>query len=125
MRIDPRTNRITHGSAFPRPTGSRRRNGALWVSSERGRVFRLDPLTRKLITGVPVGANPLASAWVDGELWVPNIDANTISVVDPARNAVSRTIPAGNAPLGVASTSAGVFVSMSNDGSVWRFDTSG
>jgi YVTN family beta-propeller protein len=58
---------------------------------------------------------------VDGALWVPNIDANTISVVDPETNTVSRTIRAGNAPLGIAATAAGVFVSMSNDGSVWRF----
>jgi YVTN family beta-propeller protein len=70
---------------------------------------------------VRVGANPLASAFVGGELWVPNIDADTISVIDPSRNAVSRTIQAGDAPLGVAATPAGTFVSMSNDGAVWRF----
>ena len=69
-----------------------------------------------------VGANPLASAWIGGELWVPNIDSNTISVVDSARLAVSCTIPAGHAPLGILSTADGVFVSMSSDGTVWRFD---
>jgi DNA-binding beta-propeller fold protein YncE len=50
---------------------------------------------------------------------------NTISVLDPAHLAVSRTIPAGNAPLGVLSTTDGVFVTMSNDGAVWRFDNPG
>jgi YVTN family beta-propeller protein len=93
------------------------------VSSERNRVYRLDPRTRTVTTSVRVGANPLASAFVGEELWVPNIDSNSISVVDPASNAVSRTIPAGNAPLGVLSTPDGVFVSMSNDGAVWRFPT--
>jgi YVTN family beta-propeller protein len=78
------------------------------------------------VTGsVRVGANPLASAWVNGELWVPNIDSNTISVVDPANLAVTRTIAAGAAPLGVLSTASGVFVSMSGDGAVWRLDPSG
>jgi YVTN family beta-propeller protein len=129
VRIDPRHNRITARIRVPKADWITPGNGALWVSSERGRVYRLDPRTRKLTAAVPVGANPLASAWVDnrlgGELWVPDIDSNTISVVNPARNAVSRTIPAGNAPLGVASTSAGAFVSMSSDGAVWRFDTSG
>ena len=72
---------------------------------------------------VRVGANPLASAWVGNELWVPNIDSNTISVVDPTSNTVSRAIPVGNAPLGILSTGDGIFVSMSNDGAVWRFDT--
>jgi len=74
-----------------------------------------------------VGANPLASAWVGsrlgGELWVPNIDSNTISVVDPVAGKVTQTIPAGNSPLGALSTADGVFVSMSNDGAVWRFSS--
>ena len=70
---------------------------------------------------MPGGKNPLASAWIGGELWVPNIDSNTISVVDPSRGSVSQTIPAGNAPLGVLATPDGAFVSMSNDGTVWRF----
>ena len=95
------------------------------MSSEKGRVYRLDPQTRKVTATIGVGANPLASAWVDGQLWVPNIDSNSISVVDPASNAVSRTIGAGRAPLGVLRTADGVFVSMSNDGAVWRFDTTG
>ena len=123
MRVDPRTNRVTTRVKIPKADWITPGGGALWVSSERNRVYRLDPRTRKVTASVNVGANPLASAWVGGQLWVPNIDSNTISVVDPARNAVSRTIPAGNAPLGVLSTADGVFVSMSNDGAVWRFDT--
>ena len=57
---------------------------------------------------------------MNGELWVPNIDSNTISVIDPVSLAVTRTIPAGTAPLGILSTANGVFVSMSEDGAVWR-----
>jgi virginiamycin B lyase len=124
MRVDPRTNRITARIRVPKADWITPGQGALWVSSERNRVYRLDPRTRKVTAIVAVGANPLASAFVADELWVPNIDENTISVVDPARNAVSRTIAAGNAPLGIAATPSGAFVSMSNDGAVWRFDTS-
>ncbi len=125
VRIDPRTNRITARIRVPAADWITPAAGALWVSSERDRVFRLDPRTRRVTGSVHVGANPLASARVGGELWVPNIDENTISVVDVTRNAVSRTIPAGNAPLGILSTSFGVFASMSNDGTVWRFDATG
>ena len=121
LRVDPRTNRITARIRVPRADWITPGRGALWVSSESDRVYRLDPRTREVTASVRVGANPLASAFVDGELWVPNIDGNTISVVDPSRVAVSRTIAAGNAPLGIASTPAGTFVSMSNDGAVWRF----
>jgi YVTN family beta-propeller protein len=121
VRIDPRTNRITARVRVPAADWITPGGGALWVSSERNRVYRLDPRTRKATGSVHVGRNPLASAWVAGELWAPNIDSNTISVVDAVRGVVSRTIPGGSAPLGVLSTSAGVFVSMSNDGAVWRF----
>jgi YVTN family beta-propeller protein len=125
VRVNPRTNRITARIKIPKADWITPGAGALWVSSERNRVYRLDPRTRKVTASVGVGANPLASAFVGAELWVPNIDSNTLSVVDPARNAVSRTIPAGNAPLGVLSTPDGVYVSMSNDGAVWRFENSG
>ena len=123
VRVDPRTNRITARIKIPKADWITPGAGALWVSSEKNRVYRLDPHAREVTATVAVGANPLASAWVGDELWVPNIDSNSISVVDPATNAVSRTISAGNAPLGVLSTPDGVFVSMSNDGAVWRFPT--
>lgn len=125
VRINPRTNRITARIKIPKADWITPGAGALWVSSERNRVYRLDPHSRRITATVGVGANPLASAWVGNqlgaELWVPCIDSNSISVVDPTRNAVTRTIPAGNAPLGVLSTPAGVFASMSNDGTVWHF----
>jgi virginiamycin B lyase len=124
LRISTRTNRITARIKIPKADWITPGAGALWVSSERNRVYRLDPRT-KVTASVGVGANPLASAFVGSELWVPNIDSNTVSVIDPASNAVSRTIAAGKAPLGVLSTRAGVLVSMSNDGAVWRFSTGG
>ena len=123
VRVNPRTNRITARIKIPKADWITPGAGALWVSSEKNRVYRLDPHARRVTATVAVGANPLASARVGGQLWVPNIDSNSISVVDLATNAVSRTIPAGNAPLGVLSTPDGVFVSMSNDGAVWRFPT--
>lgn len=121
LRVDPRTNRITARIRVPKADWITPGRGALWVSSESDRIYRLDPRSRQVTASVRVGANPLASAVVGGELWVPNIDDNTISVVDPSRVAVSRTIVGGNAPLGIAATPAGTFVSMSNDGAVWRF----
>lgn len=125
MRVNPRTNRITARIKIPKADWITPGGGALWVSSEKSQVYRLDPHARRITAIVAVGANPLASAWVGDELWVPNIDSNTISVIDPATNSVSRTIPAGTAPLGVLSTPDGVFVSMSNDGTVWRFPIGG
>jgi len=73
---------------------------------------------------VRVGANPLASAAVAGELWVPNIDANTVSVIDPATNSVRRTIEVGKSPIAVAEAAGAVWVSSEEDGDLWRFSPS-
>jgi YVTN family beta-propeller protein len=125
VRINARTNRVTARIRVPAADWITAGAGVLWVSSERNRVYRLDPRSGKVTGSVRVGANPLASAFVGSELWVPNIDSNTISVVDPAHDTVSRTIPAGNGPLGVLSAASGVFVTMYKDGAVWRFDPTG
>jgi YVTN family beta-propeller protein len=84
----------------------------------------LNPKTLKAIATIQVGANPLASAWVDGELWVPNIDADTLSVVDPATNTVRRTIPVGDGPIAVASFAGDVWVTHERD-RLWRLSKAG
>ena len=53
---------------------------------------------------------------------MPNIDDNTVSVVDPATNAVARTIPVGTSPLAVASAAGSAWVTSDFDGDLWRFD---
>jgi YVTN family beta-propeller protein len=78
------------------------------------------------VTGtVTVGANPLASAAIAGELWVPNIDANTVSVVDPATNSVRRTIEVGKSPIAIGAAAGAVWVSSEEDGDLWRLSASG
>ena len=93
---------------------------ALWVSSEANEVVRLDPATLAIVARIPVGRNPLASAWIAGELWVPNIDDGTISVIDPSRNAVRTTFSAGQGTLAVAEAAGDAWVSSSNEGEIWR-----
>ena len=75
-----------------------------------------------VVATVKVGANPLATTWVAGKLWVPNIDDNTVSVVDPASNSVVRTLPVGQSPLAVASAAGSAWVTSDFDGDLWRLD---
>jgi DNA-binding beta-propeller fold protein YncE len=56
---------------------------------------RVNPSTGTVVARVRVGANPLGSAWIGGELWVPNIDDGTLSIVDPTQNAVRTTLTTG------------------------------
>jgi YVTN family beta-propeller protein len=73
---------------------------------------------------VTVGSNPLASAWIDGALWVPNIESGTVSVVDPATNDVRRTIQVGPSPIAVAGAGGFAWVTSELDGDLWRLETS-
>ena len=93
---------------------------ALWVSSERGEIVRLDPGRASVVATINVGANPLGSAWIGGELWVPNIDDGTVSIVDPAKNAVRTTESAGTGPLAIVTAAGDAWISNSVDGNVWR-----
>jgi DNA-binding beta-propeller fold protein YncE len=67
IRIDPRRNRVER-VAIPKADWITPSRDSLWVSSETGRVYRVDPATMAVRATVTVGANPLASAWIGGEL---------------------------------------------------------
>jgi YVTN family beta-propeller protein len=85
---------------------------------------RIDPARAAVVARINVGANPLGSAWIGGELWVPNIDAGTISVIDPQKNVVRTTVEVGSGPLSIATGSGDVWTSNSNDGELWRVSAS-
>jgi len=73
-----------------------------------------------VLARIPVGGNPLASAWIGGELWVPNIDDATVSVIDPSTNSVRATFAVGKDPLAIAESGGDAWVSSSFDGELWR-----
>ena len=92
------------------------------MSSEPGTVVRIDPATRRRRRRrIKVGANPLATAWIGGELWVPSIDDDSVSIVDPATNTVRDDAQGGLRPgLGACRPEAASGSRDSEDGDVWR-----
>jgi YVTN family beta-propeller protein len=54
------------------------------------------------------------------ELWVPNIDSNTVSVVDVATASTLRTLDVGGAPIAVVQAAGDAWVTSAADGDVWR-----
>jgi len=124
VRINPKTNRVTKRIKVAKADWITPSPDALWVSSEGGQVVRVDPSRAAVVARVTVGANPLGSAWIAGELWVPNIDAGTVSIGDPKQNAVRTTLEVGKGPLSIAFAAGDVWISNSNDGELWRLSAS-
>jgi YVTN family beta-propeller protein len=120
IRIDPARNKVTGRIAIPKADWITPSADSLWISSETGSIYRVDPASLAVRAVVSVGANPLASAWIGGELWVPNIDSSTVSVVSPATNATRLTIPVGPSPIAVAGAAGAGWVSSQVDGDLWR-----
>ena len=120
LKVDVRRNRVVARFPVPKADWITPSADALWVSTEANDVVRLDPSTGAVLARIPVGANPLASAWVGGELWVPNIDDGTVSIIDPATNAVRTTLAVGKQPLAIAENGGDAWVSSSFDGELWR-----
>jgi virginiamycin B lyase len=124
IRLNPAKNTITGRISIPTADWITRSGDSLWVSSETGKVYRVDPASLAVKAIVSVGANPLASAVVGGELWVPNIDADTVSVLDTVASSVRRTIDVGKSPIAVASAAGAAWVSSEEEGDLWRLSPS-
>jgi len=71
---------------------------------------------------IPVGARPFRIAATDNAIWVTNNDETTVSVVDPATNAVVETIDIGGQVVGVDATEDAAWVADTANGTVVRID---
>ena len=121
IRIDPGTNRVTGTISLPGADWVTGLRDSLYVSQETNVVSRVSVKTLKVLGHTDVKRNPLGSAIVGNELWVPCIDANAIVVVDPATMKVVTTKPAGPGPIVVLPVGGHVWVSHTTGTSLWRF----
>jgi virginiamycin B lyase len=122
LKIDPASNKVVGSLALKAPDWVTPDESSLWVSEETGSVVQVDPASLALTTRIAVGANPLHTAVVGGNLWVPNIDDSTISVVDRGTRKVIDTFDGPSGAIAATAIGGSVFVSGSNGFEVWRFD---
>jgi YVTN family beta-propeller protein len=121
IRINASRNRVEKTIRIPTADWITPAAGSLWVSSETGFVYRVDPATMQVRSKIAVGQNPLASTVAGDQLWVPNIDSGTVSVIDLASGRVSSTEAAGPSPIAAVVSAGSAWVTSELDGDLWRF----
>lgn len=96
-------NTITVGKMPAEITFSADGSKAYVANGGSDNVTVINPITKAIITTIPVDHNPVA-AWVgyDGKMYVDNEEGETVSVIDVATNAVVQTIDLHFMPGSVA-----------------------
>jgi YVTN family beta-propeller protein len=121
VRIDPATNRITGTVKLPGADWITGLGDSVYVSQETDTVARVSIRTLKVLGTVATARNPLGSAVVAGELWVPCIDADEIDVVDPSTmRLVARKKSIGGGPIVVLPAFGHRWVSATTGNAIWR-----
>ena len=69
--------------------------GSIWVtSSGEAKIYRVNPVSRKVIATIGVAATPRFTAAGEGSLWVLSQSDGSVARIDPVRNKVVATIQA-------------------------------
>lgn len=129
-RIDPITNvvtgSVTLGSASDLYNGGAANASGVWATNwDASVVYRVDPLTLKVVATVP---NQLAKGVLitDDGLWLANTHAGTVTRIDPRTNEVSGTVSVGptgvSGPNWLADGQGSIWVDVPNNGTIARID---
>ncbi len=77
------------------------------------------------VATIKVGKGPDGVAVSGGRVFVSNFDANTLSVVDPAKNRQTAVVAVGQRPQGVVAGKGVVWVGIAGEDFLQRFDATG
>jgi len=100
-----------------------------------GTVSVIDLETNAVVKNIPVGLQPTAILAANGHIYVANSNSDSVSVIDPSKNAVVNTLhikpfedaPLGSSPNGLAFTSRNelaVSLGANNAVALYRWDHS-
>lgn len=122
IRVDPGSNKLLATIAIAGGAGwTAAAADAVWVTTPAG-LARIDPETNAVTAAIPLPGAPYLGDpdVVGGLVWVPQIRKNTIAVVDPATNAVLRTVQAGSGPFVVTQIAGEAWVPSWKGHDIWR-----
>ncbi|RZK59809.1 MAG: hypothetical protein EOO59_07405, partial [Hymenobacter sp.] len=78
-----------------------------YTNYQPGKVMVLDLTSNTVIDSITVGRNPEQLVALNGKLYVPNSNDNTVSVIDVATNKVTATVTVGDGPRTVVADQSG------------------
>jgi hypothetical protein len=110
---------------FSHPAGILYDGNFMWVTDAGDDMLkRLDPIDATVSLVVPVGDNPQSPVFDGANIWVPNRDSNSITVVRAATGAVLATLTGNGLAQPVAVAFDGERILITNQGdsrvSLWK-----
>lgn len=122
--VDTATNRVVGKPVplFPMAQGRIAvAQGSLWVTNDNhgrfGRLYRIDPKSRKIVSAVHIPNDPSSIVLGDGSLWVGESDSGKVVRVDPKSGAIEgRPITVGGALLTLAADRDKIWVANAYSG---------
>jgi outer membrane protein assembly factor BamB len=103
--------------------------GSLWITNDNhgrfGRLFRVDPKSRKVVAAVRIPNDPHSIVYAAGLLWVGESDAGNVIRVNPSTGAIQgRPIVVGRALLALAADHGKVWAANTFSGRLTAIDAS-
>jgi outer membrane protein assembly factor BamB len=103
--------------------------GSLWVSNDNhgafGRLFRIDPTSRKVVAAVRIPSDPYSIVYAGGSIWIGESDSGKVVRVDPRTGALKGApIDVGGALLDLAADRGKVWVANTYSGRLVSIDES-
>jgi branched-chain amino acid transport system substrate-binding protein len=98
--------------------------GSIWVVGDAfGRtLWRLDPISKRVVEAIPLGFVPGAVAVGDDAVWVTSLLGDTIAKIDPVGKRIVRTIRVGVGVNDIAAGEGSVWVTSAVDRSLTRIE---
>jgi hypothetical protein len=120
VRVDPATNKVSARIALPSAAWTAASDDAVWITSPAG-LTRIDPASNQVVTTIAFPAPVLGDPdVVAGQVWVPQVRANTVAIVDPATNGIVRTLKVGAGPFVVTQIAGEAWVPSWRGADIWR-----
>jgi DNA-binding beta-propeller fold protein YncE len=129
LRLDPTTNIVVGTVDLQRPAGPMDlaiAAGRVWAAAPRqNALFRIDP-TALAADEVTTGLDGVRAVSALGDdLWIAALEADQVARIDAASGRVDVRVDVCDAPVAVAPTATGAWVTCARDRQLWKIDHAG